>query len=96
MPAYIVATVRITDAEKFGEYAKAIAGLSEQHGGEYVVRGPITEVLEGDIDPSERVIVSRFPDAASARAYAQSPQYRAAAKLREGAGTVQMRLIDAP
>jgi len=93
MPAYIVATVRITDAEKFGQYTKAIAGLSEKHGGEYVVRGPVTEVLEGDLDPNERVIVSRFPDAASAKAYAQSPEYREGAKLREGAGTVEMRLI---
>lgn len=96
MPAYLVATVRITDPDKFGQYTKAIAGLSEQHGGEYVVRGPITEVLEGDIDPGERVIVSRFPDADAARAYVQSPEYRAGAKLREGAGTVQMRLIVAP
>jgi uncharacterized protein (DUF1330 family) len=93
MAAYLIATVRITDPDKFGEYAKAIAGLSEQHGGEYVVRGKITEVLEGDIDPDERVIVSRFPDADSARAYVRSPEYRAGAQLREGAGTVQMRLI---
>jgi uncharacterized protein (DUF1330 family) len=39
------------------------------------------------------VIVSRFPDADAARAYVHSPEYRAGAKLREGAGTVQMRLI---
>jgi uncharacterized protein (DUF1330 family) len=93
MAAYLVATVRITDPDKFGEYTKAIAGLSEKHGGEYVVRGKITEVLEGDIDPDERVIVSRFPDAESARNYVQSNEYRQGAKLREGAGTVQMRLI---
>lgn len=93
MAAYIVATVRITDPDKFGAYTKAIAGLSERHGGEYIVRGKITEVLEGDIDPNERVIVSRFPDAASAKAYAQSDAYRSAARLREGAGTVHMRLI---
>jgi uncharacterized protein (DUF1330 family) len=96
MAAYIVATVRITNPEKFGEYTKAIAGLSEQHDGEYIVRGPITEVLEGDIDLNERVIVSRFPDADAARAYALSPEYEAAARLREGAGIVQMRLIVQP
>lgn len=96
MPAYIVATVTITDPAPFGEYQKAIAGLSEKHGGEYIVRGKITEVLEGDIDPDQRVIVLQFPTAEAARAYAQSPEYKAGAKLREGAGTVEMRLIDLP
>jgi uncharacterized protein (DUF1330 family) len=96
MAAYIVATVRIADAEKFGAYVKAIAGLSESHGGEYLVRGKVFEVLEGDVDPEERVVVSRFPTADAARAYAKSPEYLAGAKLREGAGTVQSRLIVDP
>lgn len=96
MAAYIVATVVITDAEKFGEYVKAIAGLSEKHGGEYLVRGKVTEVLEGDVNPDERVVVSRFPSEEAAIAYAKSPEYKAGAALREGAGTVQTRLIIAP
>jgi uncharacterized protein (DUF1330 family) len=96
MAAYIVATVIIEDAEKFGAYIKAIAGLSEKHGGEYVVRGKVTEVLEGDVNPEERVVVSRFPDAEAAIAYAKSPEYLAGAKLREGGGTVQTRLIVTP
>lgn len=94
MAAYIVATVRITDPEKFGLYAKGIAGLSEQFGGESLVRGAVAEMLEGD--PSavgERVIVSRYPDAESARGYIQSAQYQTAKAHREGAGTVVMRLL---
>ena len=96
MAAYIVATVTIEDPVKFGAYVKAIAGLSEAHGGEYVVLGPIAEVLEGDINPDERVIVARFPNAEAARGYAKSPEYLAAAKLREGAGTVVSRLLIDP
>ena len=60
MAAYLVATVRISDAEKFAVYGKAIAGLSERFGGEYVVRGKLADVLEGDVDPDERVVVCRF------------------------------------
>lgn len=96
MAAYIVATVRITDPAKFGEYVRAIAGLSEKHGGEYVVRGKVFEVLEGDVDPEERVVVSRFPTAEAARGYAKSPEYLAGAALREGAGTVASRLLVDP
>lgn len=96
MPAYIVATVTITDPVKFGAYVQAIAGLSEKHGGEYVVRGKVFEVLEGDINPEERVVVSRFPSADAARGYAKSAEYLAGAALREGAGTVESRLLVVP
>lgn len=93
MPAYLVATVRISDPVKFSNYAAAIAGLSEKFGGEYVVRGKVAEVLEGDVDPDERVVVSRFPDEAAARAYITSPEYEAGAALRKGAAEVEMRLL---
>lgn len=95
MPAFLVATVTITDPDKFSLYSKAIAGLSEEFGGEYIVRGSITEVLEGAVAPDQRVVVSRFPNAQAARDYIHSPRYQAGVALREGAGTVEMRLIDA-
>ena len=93
MTAYLIATVRISDPDKFAQYASAIAGLSETFGGEYVVRGKVFEVLEGDSDPDERVVVSRFPSAEAARAYIDSPEYKAGAQLREGAAIVEMRLL---
>ena len=57
MPAYIVATVRITDAEAFGRYARAIDGLAEKFGGRYVVRGAVNEALEGSDTVGERVVI---------------------------------------
>lgn len=93
MAAYLVATVRISDPVRFAGYAKAIAGVSERFGGEYVVRGKVAQVLEGDTDPDERVVVSRFPDADAARAYLASPEYRTGAGLRSGAAVVEMRLL---
>ena len=95
MAVYLVATVRISDPVKFADYAKAIAGLSERFDGEYIVRGKVSQVLEGDTDPEERVIVSRFPDADAARAYVASPEYRAGAALRQGAAVVELRLLEA-
>jgi uncharacterized protein (DUF1330 family) len=96
MAAYIVATVRISDPVKFAEYGKAIVGLSEKFGGGSVIKGAVTEVLEGNGLVGERVVVSRYPDVASARAYIDSPEYKAAVALREGAAEVVMRLIDLP
>jgi Uncharacterized conserved protein len=95
MAAYLVATVRILDAARYAEYSKAIAGLSESFGGEAVVKGPVGQWLEGEGDPGERVVVSRFPSADAARGYIGSPQYQAARALRDGAVQVEMRLIEA-
>jgi len=92
--AYIVATVRVHDRAKFGAYVQAVAGVAESFGGEYLLRGAVAEVLEGDVDPSELVVVLRFPDADSARAYVNSPQYLAGKAHRlDGGGVVESRLL---
>lgn len=94
MAAYIVATVRVHDREKFAEYLKAVAGVAETFGGEYVLRGKVAQVLEGDVDPAELVVVLRFADADAARAYVNSPQYLAGKAHRTGGGgVVEARLI---
>jgi uncharacterized protein (DUF1330 family) len=93
MAAYIVATVRISDPEKFALYGKAIAGLSERFGGVPVVKGPVAEVLEGGSPVGERVVVTRFDTADAARAYIGSPDYQAAVVHRDGAADVEMRLL---
>lgn len=96
MAAYIVATVRITDPERFAAYGKGIAGLSERFGGEALVRGTVSALLEGEGETGERVVVTRFADGDAARAYIASPEYRAASVHRVGAATVTMRLIEDP
>lgn len=97
MAAYIVATVRVAEPEKFGLYLAAIAGLAEKFGGEYLVRGKVSEVLEGEDDLlEERVVVCRFPDADAARSYINSSEYQGGKAQRAGAGTVDNRLIVDP
>jgi len=93
MSAFIVATVTIHDPDRFAEYGKRVAGLSERFGGESVMKGPVTEALEGDVVIGERVVVTRFPDADAARAYIASPEYQTARLHRGDAATVAMRLI---
>jgi uncharacterized protein (DUF1330 family) len=93
MPAYIVATVTIADPEKFAAYGAAIKGLAEEFGGQAVVKGAVAQVLEGDVDPNERVVVTQFPDAESAKAYVASDRYRAGVALRGGAADAKIRLL---
>ena len=93
MAAYIVATVRIHDPDKFAEYATAVAGMNERYGGEPLVRGAVEEVLEGDGMVGERVVVSRFATAEAAKAYILSAEYQAVRAKRKGAAEVVMRLV---
>ena len=93
MPAYLVGTVTITDADRFSAYSAAIRGLSAMFGGESVVAGRISDVLEGETDPTERVVVTRFASEADARAYLTCDDYLAAKTKRAGAATVVLRLL---
>jgi uncharacterized protein (DUF1330 family) len=95
MPAIIVATVRITDPERYAVYAKTVAGLSEKHGGVTLAKGAVSEVLEGDGVVGERVVVVSFPTVEDARGYIGSAQYEAGKAARLGAAEVVMRLIEA-
>ena len=93
MAAFLVATVTISDLEKFKAYAQTIAGVSEKYGGEAIVKGAVADVLEGDVPEGERVVVVKFPDEASARGYIADAKYQEGKQKRAGAAIVHMRLI---
>lgn len=94
MASYIIATVHITDPESFGKYLAGIGDLSQRFGGETVVKGLVSEMLEGEAPEGLRVIVSRYPDTASAKGYLNSPEYLAAKQHRIGAAEVSMMLLE--
>ncbi|NBC35970.1 DUF1330 domain-containing protein [Novosphingobium sp. FSY-8] len=96
MAAYIIATVRIDDPAKFGPYAKAAAEVAASMGGEYIIRGKVLEVFEGEALENEVIVVIRFSDADTARAYIASDGYQNAKAMRIGAGVVNSRLVDIP
>lgn len=97
MPAYMIVTAAIHDRERFiAGYGAAAAALIPQFGGEYLLRGPGAECLEGEFGDGASMVISKWPDRASARAFWNSPEYAEARKLREGLADVQVLLIDGP
>lgn len=97
MAAYMIVTAAIHDREKFiTGYGAAAADLIGQFGGEYLIRGPGAELLEGDFGDGTGVVVSKWPDREAAKAFWNSPQYAEVKKLREGLADVQVVLIDGP
>lgn len=93
MPAYVIALISVNDQEKYQEYGKLAAPSVAKHGGKYVVRGGVTEALEGKL-PYGRVVVVEFPDAAAAKRFYDSPEYQAARQKRLGAAEFVMVLCE--
>ncbi|MGE7384455.1 DUF1330 domain-containing protein [Streptomyces sp. NPDC004126] len=82
MTAYLIADVQLTgDPEELAEYRSQVAATLEPYGGRYLARGGDVEVVEGGWEPGQIVLVE-FPDVAAARAWNDSPEYRAIAPLR--------------
>jgi uncharacterized protein (DUF1330 family) len=95
MAAYMIVLAQVHDRERFlSEYAPRAARLVTAHGGEYLLRAPGAECLEGDLGQGLSVVVSRWPDLAAARAFWDSPEYREAALLRRGICDAQVLLVE--
>ena len=93
MSAYIVTEVFITDEPTMVEYRKLSTQAMQEFGAEIVIRGGAPEMLEGETQP-DRVVVLKFRDREQARAFYASAIYTDARKVREGAGTMRMILVD--
>jgi len=89
---YVIVRVEVTDPGKWAEYlAKAKIAL-DKYGGKPIVRGGRVEIIEGSGRPRNTVL--EFPSFEAARGYATSPEYAEAKKLRQGAGTLDMVVVE--
>ena len=97
MPAYMIVTAAIHDREAFiAGYGPAAAELIGKFGGQYLLRGPGAELLEGEFGDGAGMVISKWPTRDAAKAFWNSPEYAEVKKLREGLADVQVLLIDGP
>lgn len=97
MPAYLIIKCRIHDRQRFIDgYGREAGKLVAKFGGEYVVRAPGAVTLEGKEADGLSVVVSRWPDAAAARAFWNSPEYAVVRSLREGVADCEVLLVEQP
>jgi uncharacterized protein (DUF1330 family) len=92
-PALMLIEADITDMDRFREYTLAIVPIVQRFGGRYVVMRGARADLEGDWGQT-RIVISEWPSMAVAQAFWDSPEYREAAKLREGTGTFRVTLLE--
>lgn len=94
MTAWMIVTAKVHDREKFvSGYGVVAAKLLGQFGGRYIIRAPGAQMLEGEGGDGASVVVSEWPDRASALAFWNSPEYAEAKKLREGLADCSILLI---
>lgn len=93
MCAYVIAAIDIHDHAAYAAYADAAGPTVELYGGRYLVVSDETEVLEGEMAPVRRVIIT-FPSVEQARAWWFSPEYEAAKVLRRQAASSRFMLVE--
>lgn len=89
----IVQVSAIHDPAAYETY-RPLAGASiAAHGGRFIVRGGEAERFEGD-GPAGRNVVVEFPSLAAAKGWYNSPEYQEALKIRLGASTGSLVIVE--
>jgi uncharacterized protein (DUF1330 family) len=92
--AYIVVNIAdVKDAARYEDYKAEAPAVIRKHGGEYVVRGGRFEIVEGDWKPN-RVVILRFPNMASAKAFIDDPEYQPLKQLRQSVCKTDMVVVE--
>ncbi len=93
MGALMFIKARITNPEKFLEYAKRAPALIAEFGGRYrSMRGEV-EQLEGPTD-DRKIVISEWPSMDAARKFWHSEAYADVRKLRDGAAEIDVHIVE--
>jgi uncharacterized protein (DUF1330 family) len=90
---YFVARITICDPAAYERYLEGFDPAFEGHGGEVLVVDDQPVLLEGSW-PCTRTVLIRFPNLAAARAWYDSPAYQSLARIRHGAASADIVLVE--
>jgi len=93
MAAYIIATIEVTDPEKFEVYRGQVPATIEKHGGRYLARGGEVSVVEGD-QPERRTVVLEFESLEKAKGWYYSDDYAGPKELRIASTISNVMIVD--
>ncbi len=93
MTAYVIASVNVTDPEKYKNYMALSPTAVAAAGGKFIVRGGNLKIMEGEW-PRPRVVIIEYPTRDAAEAFYNSTLYIAARAERAGAAEFSMIVVD--
>lgn len=89
---YWIAHVTVTEPEKYPDYIETARPAFEEHGAKFLVRGGDYDCVEGM--SGSRHVVIEFPSKQAALDCYHSEQYQKAAKIRAGASTGTITIVE--
>lgn len=89
---YWVAKLDVTDEEAYARYRQLNAPVFAQFGGVFLVRGGTFEVMAGTW--RSRTVVIEFDSYERALACVKSPEYQAAAEVRDRGALVDLAIVE--
>jgi uncharacterized protein (DUF1330 family) len=90
---YWLAHVTVRDPEGYKAYVAANAIAFDKYGARFLVRGGDSEAVRG-LDGRNRHVVLEFDSYEIAKACHESPEYQAAAKIRDQAADVDLVIVE--
>lgn len=89
---YAIAQLKITDRAVYDRYQAKFMGVMKKHKGRVLAADEKPAVVEGAWD-REKVVLLEFPDEASFREWAESPEYVEIAKDRKAGSDAVVLLV---
>jgi len=90
--AYWIARVDVSDPETYKQYVETAKPAFQRYNAQFLARGGKTEVLEGKA--RARNVVIAFDSMEDALACYNSPEYRAARKIRQSVSEGEFVLVE--
>ena len=81
MSGYSIFNIEIKKPEEYKEYVEKVKPLAEKFGGDYIIRGGETKVLEGNWE-YPRTVVIKFPSYEKALEWYNSDEYKPIKQIR--------------
>ncbi|RAV14506.1 DUF1330 domain-containing protein [Mycolicibacterium sp. GF69] len=93
MTVYAIAQLRFTDRTAYDRYQARFLDVFARYSGTLLAADESPQILEGRSD-REKVVLMSFPDEASFRAWADSPEYQEISKDRRAGADSLVLLIE--
>ncbi len=93
MAGYIIVEIDVTDPVGYEEYKKLAGATVAAYGGEYIVRGGVTETLEGDWQP-KRIVILKFESVERAKEWWDCAEYSEPKKMRQRTANTKMIVVE--
>ena len=79
---YMIFNININNPDNYKEYVDKVKPIAEKYGGEYIVRGGTSKVIEGNWQ-YPRTVVIKFPSYEKALEFYESDEYKPIKKIRQ-------------